>query len=140
MGLVLGSIFVPLVLAVFFFLANGIYRQVGISLTAIGLVTGAVVLLLTYPLYYQITSDELIVRCGILMRRHIPIVLIDGVQPDNNPASAPAWSMDRLRVDYRKGAASAFIMISPADKFAFMDELARTATALELRGERLVRT
>lgn len=140
MGLVLGSILVPLVLAVSFFLVGGIYRQVGISLTAIGLVTGAVVLLLTYPLYYQITSDELIVRCGILMRRHIPIALIDGVQSDNNPASAPAWSMDRLRVDYRKGTAPTFIMISPSDKLAFMDELARTALGLELRGERLVRT
>ena len=140
MGLVFGPIFVPLVLAVFFFLANGIYRQVGISLTAIGLVTGAVVLLLTYPLYYQITSDELIVRCGVLMRRHIPVALIDGVQPDNNPLGSPAWSLDRLRIDYRKDTEPTFIMISPADKFAFMDELARTATGLELKGERLVRT
>ena len=139
MGIVLGSIFVPLALAVFFFLAGGVYRQVGMSLSAIGIVTGTVALLLAYPLYYEITSDELIVRCGLLMRRHIPIGSIDGVKPDRNPVGAPAWSLDRLRVDYRKDTQPTFIMISPADKMAFMEELAGTATGLGLEGDRLVR-
>ena len=73
------------------------------------------------------------------MHRHITLASIDEVRPDRNPASAPAWSLDRLRVDYRKNGEHAFIMISPEDKDAFVEELARAAPGLEMRGDRLVR-
>ena len=105
----------------------------------IGTVTGVLLIWLTYPLYYRITSAELIVRCGILMRRHIPLDSIDEVEPDRNPSGAPAWSLDRLRVDYRKNGEPTFIMISPRDKFAFMQELARTDAALKVKDYRLIR-
>ncbi|MGH9969342.1 MAG: PH domain-containing protein [Pyrinomonadaceae bacterium] len=126
MGTVLLAIFIPLTLGAFFILVGGANRETGRSLLVIGTVTGAVVIWLTYPLYYQITASELIVRCGMLMRRRIPLASIDEVRPDRNPASAPAWSLDRLRVGYRKRGESTFVMISPEDKSAFMRELSKS--------------
>jgi hypothetical protein len=138
-GLVLAATVIPLVLGAPFILTGNPNQGIGRSLMVSGTVTGAVVRWLTYPLYYQITSSEMIVRCGMLMHRQFTLASIDEVRPDRNPASAPAWSLDRLRVDYRKNGEHAFIMISPEDKDAFMEELARAAPGLEMRGARLVR-
>jgi hypothetical protein len=134
-GLVLAATVIPLALGVLFILTDNPNQEIGRSLMVSGTVTGAVVLWLNY----QITAAEMVVRCGMLMHRHISLASIDEVRPDRNPASAPAWSLDRLRVDYRKNGESAFIMISPEDKDAFMEELARAAPGLEMRGARLVR-
>src|SRR5207248_40920 len=84
-----------------------------------------------------ITSAELIVRCGVLMNRHIPLGAIDEVRPDRNPASAPAWSLDRLRIDYRSDDQPVSILISPADKVLFMQDL--MAGGMKMRGDHLVR-
>ena len=138
-GLVLAATVIPLALGALFILTGSPNQGLGRSLMVSGAVTGAVVLWLTYPLYYQITSSEMIVRCGMLMHRHITLASIDAVRPNRTPASAPAWSLDRLRVDYRKNGEHAFIMISPEDKDAFVEELARAAPGLEMRGDRLVR-
>jgi hypothetical protein len=134
-GLVLAATVIPLALGVLFILTDNPNQEIGRSLMVSGTVTGAVVLWLNY----QITAAEMVVRCGMLMHRHISLASIDEVRPDRNPASAPAWSLDRLRVDYRKNGESAFIMISPEDKDAFMEELARAAPGLEMKGDRLVR-
>src|SRR5437016_12128279 len=138
-GAVSSAVVIPLGLGIFLLRFGSQYRTVGAALAIDGAITALVILLLTYPLYYQITSAELIVRCGVLMNRHIPLGAIDEVRPDRNPASAPAWSLDRLRADYRKNGEHAFIMISPEDKDAFMEELAKAAPGLEMRGDRLVR-
>lgn len=138
-GTVLLAILVPLTLGAFFLLLGGANREAGRSLLVIGAVTGLVVTALTYPLYYQITASELIVRCGILMRRHIPLASIDEVRPDRNPASAPAWSLDRLRVAYRQGGQPTFIMISPQDQSAFMREMAKTDADLRMENNSLIR-
>jgi len=103
-----------------------------------GAVTLLVVLLTTYPLDYEITETELIARCG-LMRWRVPLAEIQEVRPTRNPASAPAWSLDRLRIDYLKGARPRVLLISPPDKVAFMRDLADAAPGLVLRGGRVVR-
>lgn len=138
-GAALAAVGIPLSLGVIFLVMASASRQTGSLLIVIGTVTGVVLLWLTYPLYYEITSSELIVRCGILMRKHIPLASIDQVVPDRNPLGAPAWSMDRLRVDYRKNGKPPFIIISPQDKFAFMQELASTDADLKMKDDRLIR-
>ena len=131
------AVVIPLILGAFFSLFKA--RETGPLLIVLGIVIGGVLLLLTYPLYYRITSSELIVRCGILMRRHIPLASIDEVEPVRNPLGAPAWSLDRLRVDYRKNGQRTFVLISPDDKLAFMQELSRADTDLKLKDDRLIR-
>jgi uncharacterized membrane protein YeaQ/YmgE (transglycosylase-associated protein family) len=135
-GLVAASIVTLLVAGALLLLLN---HEPGRSLLIIGGVIGATVLLLTYPLYYKVTASELIIRCGIWLKQHIPLSAIDLVTPDRNPAGSPAWSLDRLRVDYRKDGRHSSVLISPIDKLSFMQELAANDRGLKLHGEQLTR-
>lgn len=136
-GLVWGGAFAPLVVGLFLLLAGG--GEPGGALVRTGVIVVAVVLLTTYPLDYEITSDELIARCGV-MRWRVPLPGLQEVSGSRNPASAPAWSLDRLRVEYLKGSGTRALYVSPVDKAAFMRDLADAAPGLEMRGDRVVRS
>jgi Bacterial PH domain len=126
-------------------LTIGIYNLVngnahaGWILPFIAISTGALVLVLIYPLHYEITASKLIVRCGVLVRKEIPLSLIIEAHPTRSPLSAPAWSLDRLQIDYQKEGGVSSMLISPEDKLRFMRELAGSGAGLEVRGERVVR-
>ena len=94
--------------------------------------------LLAWPIEYEITDSELIIRAGV-MRWRIPLAAIVHVEPTRNPLSSPAWSLDRLRVRWRRGARIRWIQISPEDKLAFLVELSSHDPALQLNGDRLAR-
>ncbi len=117
------SVFVPLLVGIFILLASNAGRSLGLALTIIGANTGLVILLLTYPLRYEILPSELTVRCGLRCWR-IPVSTIQGVRPTRNSSSAPAWSLDRLQIDYLKDGVTRSLLISPKDKSAFMREIA----------------
>lgn len=68
---------------------------------------------------YTLTHDELLVQSGPFKWR-IPIAGITSVTPTSNPLSSPALSLDRLRIDYERGA---WLMISPRDKTRFIGDL-----------------
>jgi len=138
-GFILAGSMIPLVLGLFFLFVGGPNRNAGYLLLVIVVVEGVVMLLLTYPLYYEVTTSELIVRCGVLMNRHISLGAIDEVQPDRNAVSSPAWSLDRLRIDYRKNGERVSLLISPQSKAAFMQELSRFDSDLKMSGDRLIR-
>ena len=72
-----------------------------------------------------------------ICRRRIPFADLSEVRPKSNPLSAPALSLDRLRVRFGRGAFRA-LMISPAARDLFLDELARKA-GLKREGDRLFR-
>ena len=74
---------------------------------------------------YTLTQTELIVRSGPL-RRRLAIADIVAITPTTNPLSAPALSLDRLRIDARSGRT---IMISPANRAAFLADLQARRTA-----------
>jgi hypothetical protein len=137
-GLVWGAVCAPLALGLFNMLAPGGNLEVGRSLVRAGVVAAVAVLLTTYPLNYEITANELVARCG-LMRWRVPLASIEEVSASRSALSAPAWSLDRLRVEYLKGGATRSLLIAPEDKGAFMRDLADAAPGLELRGERVVR-
>lgn len=86
--------------------------------------------LLAYPVTYEITSSSLEVRSGTLLHYRIPLASIVRVSPTRNPLSSPAWSLDRLRIDYLKNGREKAIMISPVDKENFLRELVTMAPAL----------
>jgi len=91
---------------------------------------------LVFPLKYGLDETNLLVRFG-LVRQRIPLVDISEVRPTHNPLSSPALSLDRLHVQYGPGFFKA-VMISPADRNRFLDELAQKA-GLKRQGDRLVR-
>jgi Bacterial PH domain len=92
---------------------------------------------LVIPLRYGLDETCLLVRFGIC-RQRIPLVDIVEVQPTHNPIGSPALSLDRLRVQYGQGFFK-FVLISPADRNHFLDDLAQKA-GLKREGERLVRS
>lgn len=110
----------------------------GWALVRAGASTLLAVLLTTYPLDYEIAATELVARCGF-MRWHVPLADIQEVTPTRSAASAPAWSLDRLRVEYLKGRETRALLVSPSDKWAFMRDLADATPGLELRSDRVVR-
>lgn len=69
---------------------------------------------------YRFEENWLIVRSGPLVWR-IRIAEITRVVPTRNPLSSPAFSLDRLRIDYGRGQT---VMVSPFDKAGFLQELA----------------
>jgi Bacterial PH domain len=137
-GLVWGGALAPVAVGLFILLVRGGDPGPGWALVRAGVIVVAVVLLTTYPLNYDVASGELVARCG-LMRWRVPLASIQEVRPSRNPASAPTWSLDRLRVEYLKGGESRTLYVSPEDKAAFMRDLADASLGLELRGDRLVR-
>jgi len=99
---------------------------------------GAIMLGLAYPVTYEIKPPDLIIRSGLVTSR-IVLESIEAVRPTRNPLSAPAWSLDRIRIDYRKGGHLSFALISPENKGAFLEELVHRTSGLERRQDRLVR-
>jgi hypothetical protein len=88
---------------------------------------------LVFPMRYGLDDDTLVVRFG-LVRVGIALADITEVRPTRNPLSSPALSLDRLRIAY--GTKS--IMISPADREAFLSDLS-TRAKLRRTGDTLTR-
>jgi hypothetical protein len=91
---------------------------------------------LVFPLRYGVGDDELLVRFGMVTKR-VPLADISEVCPTRNPLSSPALSLDRLRVQFGPGFFNS-VMISPAERDRFLDELA-AKSGLTRDGDRLLR-
>ena len=92
---------------------------------------------LSLPTEYSLNETELVIRSGLL-RRSIPLNAILRVYPTRNPLSAPAWSLDRLGIDFRVKGQRKLALISPARRSEFL-ELLRRSAELEVQGKQLVR-
>ena len=75
--------------------------------------------------YYTITSDMLLVRSGPFAWV-IPLREITRIEPTRNPASSPAFSLDRLSIYYGLGNR---LIISPTDKENFLATLRKRMQA-----------
>jgi Bacterial PH domain len=99
----------------------------------------------TWPVTYDPGATRadgkpiLLVRVGRFLRYDIPIADIREVQPKSSVLSSASWSYDRLEVKYRTPGVGGFLLISPRDRDAFLDELAGRAGHLERTGDRLTR-
>jgi hypothetical protein len=91
--------------------------------------------LLVFPLRYGISSDELIIRHGVV-RGRVALGDIVEVKPTRNPVSSPALSLDRLEV--RTGPRVSTNYISPSEREAFMAVLSARSGLMPV-GSRLVR-
>lgn len=109
--------------------AAGLIISKGFSFPPTLIICGAVlfyfgiIFLLAYPINYEISGSTLEIRSGLLLRFTIPLSSITRVSPTNNPLSSPAWSLDRLQIDYLKNGKPKVIMVSPKDKDGFLREL-----------------
>jgi len=68
--------------------------------------------------FYTVLKDRVIIRSGPLKWTVLTSDIIY-IEPTHNPLSAPALSLDRLFIKYKKG----FITVSPKDKAGFIQLL-----------------
>jgi hypothetical protein len=96
-----------------------------------------VFVLLVFPMRYTLRDDHLEIRAGQL-RFRIRYTDITQATPTRNPLSAPALSLDRLKIDYRNARGRMrWTLISPEPKADFLMALA-ARTGLKQDGDRLV--
>jgi len=93
---------------------------------------------LAWPVSYEVQEGMLHIRSGLLHYR-VPLAAITRVRPSRNPLSSPAWSLDRLRIDYHKDGKLKFLLISPKERMRFLQEMAAADKALKLTGEEIIR-
>jgi len=84
---------------------------------------------------YILTKEHLIIRC-LSRESRIPLRDIVELFPTHNPLSAPACSLDRLRIKFKNSRFGA--LISPKDKMAFMHDLLARCPQLMRDNERLI--
>ncbi len=83
-----------------------------------------------YRIRYEITATDLVICFGPF-RSRLPLETIVEIFPTYNPLSAPAPSLDRLRINYRrKNGRRWFALVSPKDKEGFVRDLASAAPQL----------
>lgn len=111
---------------------------IGWLLLCFGVASGIFILATSFPMYYEITPTILHVRTG-LIHREIGLNSIQLVFPDSPSHGIPAWSFDRLRVDYRIEGRNAWMHVFPKDKLRFMHGLAEDAEELEVKDGCVVR-
>jgi len=87
--------------------------------------------------YYLFEDGQLRVKCGFFNYGQIDCKRIISVTPTKNPISAPAPSMDRLEICfyYKNGSFKDSVIISPADKEGFFEQLRRENPDVEISEE-----
>jgi membrane protein YdbS with pleckstrin-like domain len=113
---------------------KGFYYTETWILLVVSMLYFGILILLAYPVHYEITPTTLEIRSGIILHYKIPLSSIELVVPTRSPLSSPAWSLDRLRMDYVKNNKKRVIMISPQDKKHFLLELVERTPSLKLNG------
>lgn len=93
------------------------------------IVVGLFILSLMYSTSYEIAPEDLIIRCGPF-RSRIRLKEIQEAVPTHNPLSAPALSLDRLRINYIRNRKMRFALISPRDREEFLKHLDQVAPNL----------
>ena len=114
--LLLGTILFSLVMGIL------VYPISNVSGFIVFGVMGFEVLLLTLflPCRYTLFDDHLFIKSGILKKK-IEYVDIVTVEKSSNLLAAPAFSLKRVKINYRKG----FALVSPRDRDDFISELER---------------
>ncbi len=98
-----------------------------------GAVIPVILLIAIAPLFlisYQITDDQIIVRQGWL-RWRMRLERIQVLKATRQMWSAPALSLDRIEIRTDRGL---WLMVSPADKAAFVAAIRARVPAVRLEG------
>ena len=111
---------------------------VGMQRSAVGLV--ALVLIAVFscvlPLWmvlgthYEFTASDLHIQSGPF-RWRVPLEQVRAASRSRSVLSAPALSLDRLRISYGRAGS---ILISPRNKLQFLEELQRRCPGIEVAG------
>lgn len=121
---------IPLSLAFGFTIFSLVYENKGwLPLLLIILLITAITYLLI-SINYIVDNNTLIIKCGFIYQTKIDISDITKIEETRNPISSPAASLDRLEIYYGKFDS---VVVSPKDKHAFIDELTRINSNIEVK-------
>ena len=104
------------------------------SAMAIAAVLAVCVLALGLPVWivlgtrYEFAEHDLLI-CSGPFRWRVPLEQVRAVAPSRSVLSAPALSLDRLRIAYGRAGS---ILISPRDKLQFLSELQRRCPGIDV--------
>ena len=93
-----------------------------------------VLFLCAYPQSYETTRYALVIRTA-LARQVIPYAAINFVGPISEEGASLVGNADRIRIEYGPAAE---VLIEPADREAFLRDVAARAPHLIKRGRRLI--
>jgi hypothetical protein len=109
-------------------------REAAVACLLSGLLMGGILFALVVPVEYALTADALVIRSGLL-RSTVPLAKITIVRPSRSLWSAPALSMNRLRIDYGK---KKWTLVSPADRSGFVAALLAADPGLRMRDSQTI--
>jgi hypothetical protein len=116
--------------------------SVALVIASISAAAGTLMALILWSCHstrYEINSSSLIVRFGPF-RKTLRLDAITEVFPTRNPLSAPAPSLDRLQINYRReNGMRSLALISPREKLAFVRDLAGATPNLQFSSEEPLR-
>lgn len=115
------SLFSLLVLLEIIFIINRLWITSGLILLLI-----LFLIHLFLNTYYTLTADKLMITCGWLYRKTIPLRSIRKIMRVKSVLSSPALSMDKLLIFFDRQQ----VMISPADKEDFLEEIKKLNPAI----------
>lgn len=122
-------------LAVIVNVVVGIFLLTAMFLASLGLfLAAALVLSVLYRTFYRVTNRQIYIHSGPF-RWTVDPMHITEVVPTDSPLSAPACSLDRLRIV----TTGRSIMISPVNKNEFLKTLTAIDEGLVLDGDRVKR-
>ena len=104
------------------------------SAMAIAAMLAVCVLALGLPVWivlgtrYELAEHDLLI-CSGPFRWRVPLEQVRAVAPSRSVLSAPALSLDRLRIAYGRAGS---ILISPRDKLQFLSELQRRCPGIDV--------
>lgn len=95
--------------------------------------------LMVIPITYTIDADSVRIRSGALLKITIPWDRLISAELSSNPLSGPGLSLKRINLEYRRPSGrETFVLISPADREAFLRELAATSPRHQLVDGKLI--
>jgi hypothetical protein len=131
LGVLVGAaVVIPTVAGVLMLASARPDRPEGWVPLGVGVFIALLVGVVAWPVSYEITPTHLVIRTGLLHSR-IALSGLTAVRRTRNPLSAPAWSMDRLQIDYSDGGMTGSVLVSPADREGFLRQLREFAPGLK---------
>ncbi|RCW93435.1 PH domain-containing protein [Winogradskyella arenosi] len=113
------------------YITDGITINISSLFVMVSLVYGCIVYLF-FNTTYTITPQHLIIKCGFIRYKPIPIKSITSMAKSSNIISSPAASFDRIEIRYGKFDE---IILSPKNKSEFAAYLKQLNPKIENRIE-----
>ncbi|MDM1273886.1 MULTISPECIES: PH domain-containing protein [Acinetobacter] len=83
----------------------------------------ALVVWLPIPTTYYVVDGEILKIHSIFLKWEIPLSSIEKIKETSDSLSAPALSLDRIKIEYKKDGIHKSIMVSPRNKTEFIKQV-----------------